>query len=153
MLHCLRYSQKLPISIDVAWNFFSSPTNLKILTPDYLNFKTVSISRDKIYAGQIIEYTIRPIANIPITWVTEITHVKENEYFVDEQRFGPYQFWHHEHHFAIIENGVEIADIIYYKMPFSFLGQLLNEYKVKKDLEKIFLFRKAKLDELFGVYS
>ncbi len=152
MLHCLKYTQKLPISLQAGWEFFSSPYNLKTLTPEYLSFEIKSLSGNKIYAGQIIEYTIRPLANIPITWVTEITHVKEQEYFVDEQRFGPYQFWHHEHRFLEITGGIEIIDVIYYKMPLGFLGKMLNDIKVKSDLEKIFAFRKAKLDELFGIY-
>jgi len=153
MLNCLRYSHQLPIGLESAWEFFSSPNNLKTLTPEYLNFEIVSLSREKIYAGQVIEYIIRPIANIPITWVTEITHVKHHEYFVDEQRFGPYQFWHHEHHFAAISGGVEITDIIYYKMPLGYIGNLLNAYKVKKDLKKIFSFRQTKLDSIFGAYT
>jgi ligand-binding SRPBCC domain-containing protein len=106
-----------------------------------------------MYAGQIIAYTIQPIWNISIEWVSEITHLHEPYYFVDEQRFGPYKLWHHEHRFNSLPKGVEIIDKIYYKMPFGFLGKALHYFKVKQDLEAIFSYRHLKLESLFGTYS
>lgn len=100
----------------------------------------------------MITYTIKPLWNIPLQWVTEITHVKEPYYFVDEQRVGPYQLWHHEHHFKPVSNGIEIIDIIYYKLPFGPLGSLLNHLKVRRDVEAIFSYREKKLEKLFGTF-
>ncbi|MBA3603920.1 MAG: SRPBCC family protein, partial [Parachlamydiaceae bacterium] len=102
----LKYLQKIPLSLEESWDFFSSPKNLKILTPEHLGFEILNdLGNKKMYPGQIITYNVRPILNIPLEWVTEITHVQEPNYFVDEQRFGPYKFWHHEHHFKPIPNG------------------------------------------------
>ena len=152
-LYCLRSMHRLPISLEAAWEFFSSPHNLKTLTPGYLKFEILSLSRDSLYPGQIIEYRMRPVASFPIKWVTEITQVKDKEYFIDEQRFGPYQFWHHEHHFTPIVGGVEMIDIVYYKMPLGPIGQLINYFKVENDLQKIFTFRSSQLNSLFGTYT
>ena len=150
----LKYAQRLPLSLEESWDFFSSPKNLKILTPGHLGFEIQKDFEDKkMYAGQIIAYTIRPVFNIPLEWVTEITQVNEPYFFIDEQRFGPYKFWHHEHRFNSIVGGVEIVDTIYYKMPFGLIGRFLHFAKVKGDLEAIFSFRHQKLEELFGLYS
>lgn len=149
----LKYAQRLPLSLEESWNFFSSPKNLKILTPEHLGFEIKNdLENRKMYAGQIIAYTIRPVFNLPLEWITEITQVQEPYYFIDEQRFGPYKFWHHEHRFHPIPNGVEVVDMIYYKMPFGLLGKLLHKVKVKQDLEQIFSYRHAKLEKLFGPY-
>lgn len=152
-MYCLKYSQNLPLSLEESWNFFSSPKNLNILTPAYLNFKISSLEIEDMYAGQMIVYDIHPILNIPIEWVTEITQVEKPYYFIDEQRFGPYKFWHHEHRFRSIDNGIEMTDIIYYQLPFGIFGKALHRLKIKHDLEKIFAFRRAKLEDLFGFYS
>ena len=153
-MYTLRYSQKIPITMEESWNFFSSPENLKILTPENLGFEiTNDYGQKKIYAGQIIAYNVRPILNIPLEWVTEITHVNEPNYFIDEQRFGPYKLWHHEHHFKAISNGVEATDIIYYKMPYGILGSAIHALKVKSNLAAIFAYRNAKLIKLFGPYT
>lgn len=153
-METLKFTQKLPLSLEKCWDFFSSPENLKILTPEHLCFEIKNKEKDKkIYPGQILAYTVRPICNFPIEWITEITQVQEPLYFIDEQRFGPYKFWHHEHHFHSIPNGVEVVDTIYYKMPYGYLGQIIHKYKVKKDLEAIFSFRRNKLEELFGPYE
>ena len=153
-MHTLKYSQKLPLSLAESWNFFSSPANLKIITPEHLRFEITSAHESRtMYPGQIIAYTVRPVANIPLEWVTEITHVKEPIYFIDEQRVGPYKFWHHEHRFHPIPNGVELVDVIHYKMPYGVFGKLLHFLKVKRDLEAIFAYRHTKLEELFGIYT
>ena len=144
--------QNLPISIDKAWEFLSSPINLKTITPDYMNFDILSEADRPMYAGQIVQYIVTPILGIKTKWVTEITHVKDKEYFVDEQRFGPYSLWHHKHFIKEIEGGVEMEDIIDYKVPFGFLGQLVQPILVKPKLEEIFNYRTTKLEELFGKY-
>ena len=150
----LKYRQRVPLSLEACWEFFSSPANLKTITPTHLDFKMKSASYEgKMYPGQLIAYTIRPVLNFPIEWVTEITHVEELTYFIDEQRFGPYKFWHHEHRFYAISGGVEMVDTISYKVPFGFLGKLLNHLKIKSDIEEIFAYRRTKLEEIFGIYS
>ena len=145
--------QNLPISCDQAWNFLGDPTNLKTITPDYMGFKILSGAEKKMYAGQIIQYIVTPVMGIPTKWVTEITHVKEGEYFVDEQRFGPYALWHHKHFIRPIENGVEMEDIIDYKIPFGTLGRLAHPIIVKPKLNEIFDYRQKKLIQLFGEYK
>jgi ligand-binding SRPBCC domain-containing protein len=105
-----------------------------------------------MYAGQIISYTIKPLLNYPLEWVTEITHVEKPYYFVDEQVFGPFKFWHHEHHFSSIENGILMTDNIYYKLPFGPIGKMAHYFKIKKDLETIFSFRQKTLEKKFGRY-
>lgn len=150
-VYSLKTVQFLPAGIDAAWDFFSSPSNLKNITPDNLGFKILSHHHgNKMYAGQIIEYTVSPLLGIPMYWMTEITHVEEKRYFVDEQRFGPYSLWHHQHHFKIIEGGVEITDIVHYKMPLWILGDVANALYVRSELKKIFEFRFQKTEELFG---
>ena len=145
--------QNLPISLHETWNFFSRPDNLKDITPKNLGFKVTSkYHGDTMYAGQIIEYKISPIAGVPLYWMTEITHVEHEKYFVDEQRFGPYTLWHHQHHFRSIEGGTEMIDIVHYKLPFWFLGDVANVLFVRKQLRGIFEFRYKKAEELFGRY-
>ena len=146
-------SQKLPISIDKAWKFLSDPKNLKIITPDYMGFKILGGSEKKIFAGQIIQYIVTPILGIPTKWITEITHVKHGVYFVDEQRFGPYSLWHHKHFIKEIEGGVEMEDVIDYKLPFGLFGQLFHPIIVKPKLDEIFDYRFNKLIEIFGEYG
>lgn len=152
--HSLRVTQKIPVSTDKAWDFFSNPANLQTITPDNMGFTIISAHHgDAMYAGQIIEYKVRPVLNIPLYWMTEITHVEDNKYFVDEQRFGPYNLWHHQHHFREIPGGVEMTDIVHYKIPLGFIGRIANSLFVRKKLEKIFEFRKQKVEELFGKWT
>lgn len=150
-LHSLKSTQKLPISLDKAWEFFSSPSNLKVITPDYMSFKVTSEDADlPIFPGMIISYIVRPVLNFPMEWVTEISHVKDHDYFVDEQRFGPYSLWHHKHFFKAIDGGVEMTDVVHYKIPFGFIGDIANTLFIKKKLKEIFDYRTKKLEELFG---
>lgn len=149
-VYTLKTIQKIPISLAEAWDYFSSPANLQKITPPEMGFKIISNHHaNKMYAGQIIEYTVNPVLGIPIYWMTEITHVEDQEYFVDEQRFGPYDLWHHQHHFKEIDDGVEMTDIVHYKLPFWFLGDLANSLFVKKQLKDIFDYRYGKVEELF----
>ena len=143
--------QTIPVSLDTAWDFFSSPANLKEITPDNLGFNIISkYHGDKMYAGQIIEYTVKPVLGIPLYWMTEITHVEDKKYFVDEQRYGPYSMWHHQHHFKAVPGGVEMTDIVHYKLPFWFLGDIAYVLFVKKQLQHIFDFRYKIVEQRFG---
>lgn len=151
-IYRLHTVQKLPIEVDEAWDFLSDPKNLKTITPDYMGFNILSGADRTMYPGQIIQYIVTPVAGIPTKWVTEITHVKEGEYFVDEQRFGPYALWHHKHFIRPIENGVEMEDIVDYKLPMGNLGRLAHPILVKPKLKEIFDYRYTKLIELFGPY-
>ena len=140
-IYRLHTHQNLPISVDAAWNFLSDPKNLKTITPDYMGFNILSGADRKMFAGQIIQYIVTPVAGIPTKWVTEITHVKDKEFFVDEQRFGPYSLWHHKHFIKAIPGGVEMEDIIDYKLPMGILGQLAHPIIVKPKLKEIFDYR------------
>ncbi|CAM4095995.1 SRPBCC family protein [Flavobacterium antarcticum] len=143
--------QNIPISIDEAWAFLSNPRNLKEITPSYMGFNIISGADRAMYPGQLIQYIVTPIMGIKAKWVTEITHVEHKKYFVDEQRFGPYAFWHHKHFIREIPGGVEMEDIIDYKVPMGILGQLVHPFLVQPKLDEIFEYKRKKLIELFGV--
>lgn len=128
----------------------SNPKNLAVITPPAVGFVTLSGDEQKMFAGQIIHYTITPVLGIKIQWVTEITHVVPESHFVDEQRYGPYNFWHHKHFFKEIPGGVEMLDIVHYKLPFGVLGRIVHPLLVKPKLKEIFDYREKKLIELFG---
>jgi len=145
--------QNLPITLDQAWEFLSDPRNLKTITPDYMSFNIISGADRPMYAGQIIQYIVTPILGIKTKWVTEITHTEDHHYFVDEQRFGPYALWHHKHFIKEIDGGVEMEDIIDYKIPLGILGQLMHPILVRPKLNEIFEYRKEKLESLFGIYK
>ncbi|WP_426429979.1 SRPBCC family protein [Winogradskyella sp. HB-48] len=151
-IYTLHKKQNLPITVDEAWEFLSSPKNLKTITPDYMGFHILSGADRPMFPGQIIQYIVTPVLGIKTKWVTEITHVKDKEYFVDEQRFGPYALWHHKHFIKPIEDGVEMEDIVDYKIPMGILGQMVHPILVKPKLEEIFNYRTKKLEELFGTY-
>ncbi|HEX8279351.1 MAG TPA: SRPBCC family protein [Segetibacter sp.] len=141
----------MPITMQQAWEFFSSPDNLQHITPASMGFAVKSKHHGKkMYAGQIIEYTVRPVLGIPLYWMTEITHVVDGKYFIDEQRFGPYNLWHHQHHFKEVSDGVEMTDIVHYKIPFWFLGDIANALFVARQLKEIFDFRYKAIEEKFG---
>ncbi len=144
-----KYEVKQIVNLPLAdaWDYFSSPKNLEEITPDYLKFKIISDLPEKMYQGMIIQYTVTPLLAIPLRWVTEITHVKDKEYFVDEQRFGPYKFWHHQHFFKELEGGqTEMTDIVHYDVPFGLVGRIVAQVMVDKKVKEIFEFRKKILD-------
>jgi ligand-binding SRPBCC domain-containing protein len=152
--HSIKTVQKIPISLEMAWDFFSNPANLQAITPENMGFKVISKHHgDTMYVGQIIEYTVKPVLGVPFYWMTEITHVKDSSYFIDEQRFGPYSLWHHQHHFKAIEGGVEMTDIVHYKNPMWLFGRIANTLFVQKKLKGIFDYRFKKVEELFGVWK
>jgi ligand-binding SRPBCC domain-containing protein len=143
--------QVIPADIASLWDFFKDPSNLTEITPSYMNFviKTMDTS-DDIYAGQMITYSVAPIAKIPLFWMTEITAVEKHQYFIDEQRRGPYKMWHHQHHFTTTEKGVEMTDIVHYELPLGILGQLAHWLFVKRQLNQIFNYRYHKIEALFN---
>jgi ligand-binding SRPBCC domain-containing protein len=152
--HSIKTVQKIPVSLDKAWEFFSDPANLQAITPAGMGFRIISPDAgDKMYAGQILEYRVKPLLGIPVYWMTEITQVKDKAYFIDEQRTGPYKLWIHQHYFKEIPGGVEMKDIIYYKNPLGFIGRLANRLFVKKKLDAIFRYRSEKVEELFGKWE
>lgn len=148
-IYTLDQKQFLPITLAEAWSFFSDPHNLKAITPPSMDFHVISETGHETYAGQIIQYTVKPMFGIPVRWVTEITHVREPYFFVDEQRFGPYTFWHHQHLFAEVPGGVEMRDIVSYGLPFGPLGRLVREAVVKRQLDRIFGYRRRILEQRF----
>lgn len=141
--------QWLPVSPDEAWTFFSAPGNLQEITPDWLDFQIESPLPERMYAGLIIEYRVQVFPGIRVRWITEITHIEENVFFIDEQRFGPYAFWHHQHHFLPVDDGVEIRDIVHYGMPFGPLGRLVRWLVIRGQLQEIFEFRYGELERRF----
>lgn len=151
MLHNLNFKQVLNTNMDTLWDFMSSPKNLAAITPQYMGFEIISdVENKKMYPGQIIEYHVKPIAGLKMHWVTEITMVKEHAYFIDEQRFGPYSFWHHKHFFKQIDNGIEMTDELHYKLPLGIIGKVSNAMFIQKQIQEIFDYRYLKLESLFN---
>lgn len=150
-VYSLYSKQNVPVSIDEVWQFFSDAKNLAVVTPPHLNLKVIQeVYGGSVYAGQVMTYKVKPLLHIPLSWMTEITHVEAPHYFVDEQRQGPYQLWHHQHHFKEISGGVEMTDLVHYRIPFGFIGNIANAVLVRNELKKIFAYRYQKVIELFG---
>ncbi len=149
-VHSLEQEQRLPISREAAWDFFSAPRNLMEITPPDIGFKIISQPGERLYDGQIITYQIEVMPRAWVKWVTEIKSLKEGESFVDEQRFGPYKFWHHLHTFEDIPGGVRMRDLVHYGLGFGPLGDVANALFVRRRLEGIFNFRREILSKRFG---
>ncbi|MFK7850865.1 MAG: hypothetical protein AB8D78_07795 [Akkermansiaceae bacterium] len=150
MVHTLEQEQFLPIGLDEAWDFFSSPANLDEITPDDLGFRIVHQPGDKMYEGQIIEYKVMVAPMIWVPWVTEIKAVKERESFIDEQRFGPYKFWHHIHTFEEADCGVIMKDLVHYALPLWPFGEIGHGIFVRPKLRRIFGHRREILEKRFS---
>jgi len=149
-IHQLKKTQILPISLEEAWDFFSTPLNLNEITPDTMSFEILThLKGVKMYPGMIINYKVSPLLGIKLRWTTEITHVKDHSYFVDEQRFGPYAFWHHKHFFEPHKEGVLMTDIVDYGLPLGPLGEIARLIYVERQLKDIFDYRYQKLMEVF----
>ena len=142
--------QHLNTTIEECWNFFSSPRNLERITPDTMGFEIQDYDNKQMYPGQVITYTLKPLLGIKISWMTIITTSKKNEYFVDEQRFGPYALWHHKHFFEATATGVKMTDVVHYALPLGFLGRIMNTLMVKEKIKTIFAYRYNKIEELFN---
>ncbi|MFC6099901.1 SRPBCC family protein [Olivibacter domesticus] len=149
-IYTLACQQIIPISVSEAWRFFSSPQNLVMMTPPKMQFEITNGIPAQMYEGQIITYLVCVLPFVKTKWVTEITHVNSNHYFVDEQRFGPYAMWHHEHRFQAVSNGTLVQDKVTYKLPLGWLGNMLGGTYVKQNLTNIFEFRSQFLRERFG---
>ena len=150
-IYHLKRKQILPISIDEAWDFFSSPANLSKITPTEMNFNVLYISGgEKTYAGQIIHYKLKVLSFFKIRWTTEITHVQRPDYFVDNQLFGPYSLWHHQHHFKSIAEGVEMTDELNYAVPLGLFGRFVNWLFVAREVNAIFDYRFIILKKYFS---
>lgn len=149
-IYTKKYNTFIPISLSEAWDFFSSPSNLAKITPPKMGFVITSdFNNEKMYPGMLITYKVSPLLGLKMDWCTEITHVDDKKYFVDEQRFGPYSMWHHQHHFKEVLGGVEMIDIIDYAIPMGVLGRLMNSILISSEIENIFSFREKKIKELF----
>ncbi len=149
-LHHHRYEQFLPISLDEAWNFFSRPENLNEITPPKMKFEILTEDIPRMYTGQIIQYNVTPFPLVKMGWVTEITHVEDKKMFVDEQRFGPYSFWHHQHIFEEQNGGVLMTDILHYRVPLAIVGKLVNALFIQSKVKGIFEYRNLMLENNFG---
>lgn len=145
----LEFRQILPISKDECWDFFSSPANLNKITPPDMKFDILSNNVGKMYPGQIISYKVKILPFLKVNWVTEITQVIKGKYFIDEQRFGPYKFWHHQHHFKEVNGGMEIVDLLNYSVPLGVVGRLINYLFVEKKIRTIFEYRSNILSGMF----
>lgn len=142
--------QHVNASIEECWTFFSNPQNLQKITPETMGFQITDFDGKSMYAGQIIQYKVSPLLGITLPWVTEITFVKENSYFIDEQRFGPYAMWHHKHFFEKTETGVKMTDVVHYGLPLGFLGRIMNRLLVENKLKEIFAHREKMVNQLFN---
>jgi ligand-binding SRPBCC domain-containing protein len=146
----LETSQEINASMTEVWDFISSPRNLKHITPQHMGFEILTPNLpEKMYPGMMIEYIVKPLFGIPMNWLTEITHVKELDYFVDEQRSGPYTMWHHQHKIEKIESGVLMTDIVHYIPPMGFIGSIANAIVIKNQLKQIFDYRTTAVDKKF----
>jgi ligand-binding SRPBCC domain-containing protein len=142
--------QHVNASMEECWSFFSNPKNLQKITPQDMGFQITDFDDKKMYPGQLIQYKVSPLLGLKLSWVTIITVVKDNSYFVDEQRFGPYTMWHHKHFFEATENGVKMTDVVHYALPLGFLGRIMNSLVVKKKLTEIFSYREKMVDKMFN---
>jgi ligand-binding SRPBCC domain-containing protein len=150
-IHVLHHRQIVPASVADCWAFFSDPRNLAEITPPELDFRILSELPPAIHAGMMIEYRVRPLFGVPVSWLTEITQVEKERRFVDEQRVGPYRIWHHEHLFTPLAPGrTEIADCVHYVLPGWWVGDLLHALLVRRQLVKIFAFRERAVEGRFG---
>lgn len=140
----------LPVAVSEAWDFFSDPRNLRRITPPALGIRITSDLPPRMHPGMLVTYSITPFLGVPLRWVTEITHMREPLLFVDEQRFGPYRFWHHQHHFREEDGGTLIEDLVHYALPLGPAGRILAGPFVRRQLAGIFTFRTRFLEEAFG---
>lgn len=146
----LEYDQDLPLTLEQAWDFFSRPENLASITPPELAFEVISPLPQRMYAGMIVSYRIQPFPGVVVPWTTEITHVREPFFFVDEQRTGPYRFWHHQHQFVPVGQGVRMTDLVHYQVGWGVAGHWIAGAMVRRRLEAIFTFRRQRLGEMFA---
>ncbi|MBN2357533.1 SRPBCC family protein [candidate division KSB1 bacterium] len=150
MIHHLHREQLLSAAIDQVWAFFSDPRNLNEITPPEMRFEIITPLSGEMYEGQIIEYRIELIKGFKTKWLTEITHVVPGRYFVDEQRIGPYKFWHHQHTFIPEAQGVRMVDHVTYAAGYGVFGSLATKLWIKKKLNTIFDYRQSIIEKIFA---
>lgn len=148
MRHSFQIVQQLPVSVRQAWNFFSNPENLQLITPSDFQFKILTPLNGSIYPGQVIDYTVRPLFSIRMKWRTIITKVDHEVMFVDEQQKGPYRYWQHQHYFRPFEGGTEMTDTVSYEVPGAFFGDILNKMIIKKKLKDLFDYRSTQITRI-----
>ena len=149
-VHVLEQEQLLPVSLEAAWEFFSTPRNLDAITPPDAGFRLLTGSDEPLYDGQILTYRIRLAPLVEVSWVTEIKSVASGQSFIDEQRFGPFKFWHHRHVMEAVEGGTRVHDRVHYAMPFGFIGEIVHALSIRRRLEAIFRYRREVLAKEFG---
>lgn len=150
VLHHLHREQVLPITLQEAWAFFSSCRNLDLLTPPEVGMEIVHCTSETMHEGQIIAYRVRLATLVRVSWVTEIKSVEKGHGFIDEQRSGPYKFWHHRHTFTEVPGGVKVDDLLHYIMPLGPLGELAHALFARRKLERIFDYRAREMERRFG---
>jgi ligand-binding SRPBCC domain-containing protein len=148
--HSLHRRQRVAATLEAAWDFFASPSNLARLTPPWLKFELLSPVPDRMHPGLLIDYRLRPVWGIPVKWTTEILEVEAPHRFLDAQSKGPYRMWRHEHWFREVPGGVEIEDRVDYALPWGALGEPAHVYMVRPRLGSIFEFRRRTVEEIFG---
>jgi len=150
MIHYLHRVQVIPAPLEQVWEYFATPANLNEMTPPDMKFEIIAGGDERMYAGQIIEYRVEFVRGLRSLWLTEIAHVDDGRYFVDEQRVGPYRFWYHEHHFEPMEAGVKMTDRVTYAAPFGLLGDIVTALWIRRRLDGVFDYRSQKIVDLFG---
>ena len=150
MIHRLYREQIIPAPREKVWEYFCDPKNLNTITPPDMNFYILNGGDVPMYEGQLIEYRVEFVRGIRSRWLTEISHIRECEYFVDEQRMGPYRFWYHEHAFEERSSGTLMKDQVTYAVPMGFLGDILDRIWIAERLNHIFDYRRKKIIQLFG---
>lgn len=153
MIHVIQTEQLLKTSLDEAWDFFSHPKNLEQITPSDVGFKITHNLSDEMHVGQIIQYKIKLMPCIALTWVTEISYVENRRGFIDDQRIGPYKMWHHLHEFEETPDGVLMRDTVHYAIPFGLFGWIAKKLFVEKKLQSIFRYRAEVIEEIFSSTS
>lgn len=153
-MHTLKFIQKIPVPLDAAWSFFSSPRNLASITPPEMMFRISGTPPlGEIFPGMIICYTLYPFMLFPVRWETEIVTVERPCFFEDRQKSGPYEYWQHRHYFREIPGGVEMTDSLRYSMPLDFFGELVNTVIVSRRLEEVFEYRRKKIESILGSFK
>ncbi len=148
-MYQIRRTQIIPADLQTCWGFFADSQNLLRITPPNMQMKPLTKEPEHMYPGLMIAYKVTPLLGIKLTWITEITHVYEKQYFIDEQRKGPFRIWHHEHHFKAVEGGTEMTDLLSYELPLGLLGKLANPIIVRKNLNDLFDYRYQRIEEIF----
>lgn len=153
-MYVKEWKQVVPADLNEVWEFFSRPENLNRITPRDMDFEIVTkLEGLQMYPGMLVRYIVSPLPFMKSNWVTEITAMENHKYFIDEQRFGPFTFWHHQHHFEPVDDGVLMTDILHYAVPFGPIGRIANGIMVNKRIDDIFTHRQTVIDDLFGPMS